>query len=189
MIMGQVCGLAAVQAIHTQKAVQDIDVAKLQAKLREEKQVLELPLPPGSVELKDLAGIVVDDADAQYTGEWVGSSSSGGVEGMYHHDGNEAKGAKSARFEVRVPKDGQYEVRFAYATAPNRATNVPVKITHADGEQTITVNEKQTPTLDKAFVSLGKFRFTAEKAAVVTVTNEGTDGYVVVDAVQLLPVK
>jgi hypothetical protein len=189
MIMGQACGLAAVQAIHTQKAVQNIDVAKLQAKLREQKQVLELPLPPGSVELKDLAGIVVDDADAQFTGEWIGSSSSGGVEGMYHHDGNEAKGAKSARFEVRVPKDGQYEVRFAYATAPNRATNVPVKVTHADGEQTVTVNEKQAPTLDKAFVSLGKFRFTAEKPVVVTVTTEGTDGYVVVDAVQLLPVK
>lgn len=187
MILGQACGLAAVQAIHTQKAVQDIDVAALQAKLREQKQVLELPLPPGSVELKDLAGIVADDAEAQYTGEWIGSGSSGGVEGMYHHDGNEAKGEKSARFEIRVPKDGQYEVRFAYATAPNRATNVPVKITHADGEQTIPVNEKQTPTLDKAFVSLGKFRFTAEKPAVVTVTTEGTDGYVVVDAVQLLP--
>ncbi|HSI14695.1 MAG TPA: FAD-dependent oxidoreductase [Chthoniobacter sp.] len=187
MILGQACGLAAVQALRTQKAVQDIDVAALQAKLREQKQVLELPLPPGSVELKDLAGIVVDDAEAQYTGEWVGSSSSGGVEGMYHHDGNEAKGMKSARFEVRVPKDGQYEVRFAYATAPNRATNVPVKVTHADGEQTVTVNEKQTPTLDKAFVSLGKFRFVADMAAVVTVTTEGTDGYVVVDAVQLLP--
>lgn len=187
MIMGQACGLAAVQALRTQKAVQDIDVAALQAKLREQKQVLELPLPPGSVELKNLAGIVVDDAEAQYTGEWVGSSSSGGVEGMYHHDGNEAKGMKSARFEVRVPKDGRYEVRFAYATAPNRATNVPVKVSHADGEQTVTVNEKQTPTLDKAFVSLGKFRFTADKPAVVTVTTEGTDGYVVVDAVQLLP--
>lgn len=189
MILGQACGLAAVQALHTQKAVQDIDVAALQAKLREQKQVLELPLPPGSVELKNLAGIVADDAEAQYTGEWVGSSSSGGVEGMYHHDGNEAKGMKSARFEVRVPKDGHYEVRFAYATAPNRATNVPVKVTHADGEKTVTVNEKQTPTLDKAFVSLGKFRFTADKLAVVTVTTEGTDGYVVVDAVQLLPVE
>jgi hypothetical protein len=189
MIMGQACGLAAVQSLRTKKSVQDIDVAALQAKLREQKQVLDLPLPPGSIELKDLAGIVVDDADAQYTGEWIGSSSSGCIDGMYHHDGNEAKGTKSARFEVRVPKNGQYEVRFAYATASNRATNVPVKVTHADGEQTITVNEKQAPTLDKAFVSLGKFHFTADKPAIVTVTTEGTDGYVVVDAVQLLPVE
>lgn len=187
MILGQACGDAAVQAIHEKKAVQDIDVTALQAKLREQKQVLDLPLPPGSVALKDLPGIVVDDADAQFTGEWQGSSSSGGVDGMYHHDMNQGKGEKSARFEVHVPKDGRYEVRFAYATAPNRATNVPVSVTHANGENSITVNEKQTPAIDKAFVSLGTFRFTADKPAVVTVTTAGTDGYVVVDAVQLLP--
>jgi hypothetical protein len=187
MIMGQACGLAAVQAIHNQKAVQDVDVPALQARLRELHQVLDLPLPPGSVAAKDLPGIVVDDAAAQYTGEWQASSSSGGVDGMYHHDMNEGKGAKSARFEVHVPKDGKYEVRFAYTTAPNRATNVPVNVAHADGEKTVVVNEKQEPKIDKAFVSLGTFRFTADKTATVTVTTAGTDGYVVVDAVQFLP--
>jgi hypothetical protein len=80
-------------------------------------------------------------------------------------------------------------VRFAYTTAPNRATNVPVSVKHANGENSITVNERQTPAIDKAFVSLGTFRFTADQPAVVTVTNLGTDGYVVVDAVQLLPAK
>jgi hypothetical protein len=187
MIMGQACGLAAVQALRSQKAVQDIDVPALQARLREVKQVLDLPLPPGSVAVKDLPGIVMDDAEAQFTGEWQASSSSGGIEGMYHHDMNEGKGAKSARFEVRVPKDGKYEVRFAYTTAPNRATNVPVNVTHADGEKTVVVDEKRAPELDKAFVSLGTFRFTADKPAVVTVTTAKTDGYVVVDAIQLLP--
>jgi len=187
MIMGQACGLAAVQALRAQKAVQDIDVAALQAKLREQKQVLDLPLPPGSIALKDLSGIVVDDAAAEFTGEWTASSSSGGVEGMYHHDGNDGKGTKSARFEVHVPKDGKYEVRFAYATAPNRATNVPVNIAYADGEKSVVVNEKQAPTIDKAFVSLGTFHFTADKPGVVTVTTTGTDGYVVADAVQFLP--
>lgn len=187
MIAGHACGLAAVQALRSGKAVQDIDVPALQARLREQKQVLELPLPPGSVALKDLAGQVVDDVDAQFTGEWTASSSSGGVEGFYRHDGNEGKGTKTARFEVRVPKSGQYEVRFAYAPAPNRATNVPVTITFADGAKTIFVNEKRPAELDKAFVSLGLFRFTAEQPAVVTITTEKTDGYVVADAIQLLP--
>jgi hypothetical protein len=187
MIMGQACGLAAVQALRNQQAVQEIDVAVLQAALSERKQVLDLPLPPGSIALKDLPGIVVDDTEAQFTGEWQASNSSGGIDGMYHHDMNEGKGTKSARFEVPVPKDGKYEVRFAYATAPNRATNVPVNVAHADGEQSVVVNEKQVPAIDKAFVSLGTFRFTADKPAIVTVTTVGTDGYVVVDAVQLLP--
>jgi hypothetical protein len=187
MIMGQACGLAAVQALRANQSVQEIDVAALQAKLREQKQVLELPLPPGSVAARDLPGIVVDDALVQFTGEWQSSSSSGGVDGMYHHDMNDGKGAKTARFETHVPKDGKYEVRFAYTTAPNRATNVPVTVTHADGDQTINVNEKEVPPIDKAFISLGTFHFTAEKPATVTVTNAGTDGYVVVDAVQFLP--
>jgi len=187
MFMGQACGLAAVQALRAGKAVQEVDVPALQAKLREQKQVLELALPPGSIAAKDLPGIVVDDAVAQFTGEWQASSSAGGIDGIYHHDMNEGKGAKSARFEARLPKDGKYEVRFAYTTAPNRATNVPVAIAYADGEQTVTVNEKLAPAIDKAFVSLGVFRFTADKPAVVTITTANTDGYVVVDAIQFLP--
>ena len=167
MIMGQACGLAAVQALRNQLAVQNVNVPALQARLRELKQVLDLPLPPGSVAGKDLPGIVVDDAEAQFTGEWQASSSAGGIDGMYHHDMNEGKGAKSARFEARVPREGKYEVRFAYTTAPNRATNVPVKITHADGEKTVIVNERRAPDIQKAFVSLGTFRFTGGQAGSV----------------------
>lgn len=189
MIMGQACGVAAVQALRSGRVVQEVDVPALQAKLREQKQVLELALPPGTVAVKDLPGVVVDDADAVFQGEWTASSSSGGVDGFYRHDGNEAKGTKIARFDVKAPKSGKYEVRFAYATAPNRATNVPVKVESAEGAKTFTVNQKRVPDLDKAFVSLGVFRFTAEQGAVVTVTTENTDGYVVADAVQLLPVE
>jgi GTPase involved in cell partitioning and DNA repair len=43
------------------------------------------------------------------------------------------------------------------------------------------------PEIDKAFVLLGVYRFTAEQPAVVVVTTENTDGYVVADAIQLLP--
>lgn len=187
MIMGHACGLAAVQALRAEKAVQEIDVAELQTKLRAQNQVLELALPPGSVAVADLPGIVVDDAQAQFTGEWTASSSSGGVDGFYRHDGNEGKGTKSARFEARVPKSGKYEVRFAYATAPNRATNVPVSVTSVAGTKTIIVNEKNAPEIAKAFVSLGVFSFDAAQPAIVMVTTENTDGYVVADAIQLLP--
>jgi hypothetical protein len=69
MIAGQACGLAAVQALRAGKAVQEIDVAVLQAKLREQKQVLELPLPPGSVAVKDLPGIVVGEIRLRHGAE------------------------------------------------------------------------------------------------------------------------
>lgn len=189
MIAGQACGVAAVLALRSHQAVQEVDVPALQAKLREKKQVLELPLPPGSIAAKDLPGIVVDDSAAQFTGEWTASSSSGGVDGFYRHDGNEGKGQKTARFEARVPKSGRYEVRYAYTVAPNRATNVPVTVVSAEGAKTVTVNEKRPPDFDKAFVSLGVFRFAAEEPVIVNVGTDKTDGYVVADAIQLLPVE
>jgi hypothetical protein len=64
---------------------------------------------------------------------------------------------------------------------------VPVTVVHADGTASAVVNEKRVPDLDKAFVSLGVYRFTAEKPAIVTVGTDKTDGYVVADAIQLLP--
>jgi hypothetical protein len=51
------------------------------------------------------------------------------------------------------------------------------------------VNEKLPPPIDDAFISLGEFNFLAAKGATVVVSNTNTDGFVVIDAVQLLPGK
>ena len=40
-----------------------------------------------------------------------------------------------------------------------------------------------------SFVSLGTYRFGDGKKGAVVIANEGTDGHVIVDAVQCLPVK
>ena len=45
------------------------------------------------------------------------------------------------------------------------------------------------PTIDNLFISLGKFQFTANEDAVVEVSNEGTDGHVIIDAVQWIESK
>ena len=85
-----------------------------------------------------------------------------------------------------IPQTGHYEVRFAYTPQPNRATNVPVTILHADGESTVVVNQRTAPPLAGHFVSLGQFRFEKDGAGYVLVSNEGTDGFVIVDALQVL---
>jgi len=38
-----------------------------------------------------------------------------------------------------------------------------------------------------AFVSLGAFDFSADQPAVVVISNTGADGFVIIDAVQWLP--
>jgi hypothetical protein len=172
MILGQSAATSACLAIDDNIAVQAVSYAKLRARLLADKQILEGTGMPG---------IVLTSHQAKLTGEWQES-------GSYQHDQNKDKGAKSARFELKVPSDGLYEVRLAYVANRNRATNVPVTIEFADGSKIIRVNQRETPPLNGKMVSLGKFRFTAAKPAVVTVSNAGTDGYVIIEVVQLLPV-
>jgi hypothetical protein len=187
MILGHSAGVAAAMALQANVPMQDIDVAALQAKLRAQNQVLELAITGSSSET--LPGVVLDDEEATYTGDWTNSNFGNALNGASHHDQNIEKGQKSARFELKVPRAGRYEVRFAYSPAPNRASNVPLTIEAADGRKTsATVNERLTPPLERLFISLGTFEFAPAKPAVVTVTNAGTDGFVSVDAVQLLPV-
>lgn len=188
MSMGHASGLAAALSLKTGKPVQDVDVKELRKKLLDQKQVLELaPSKVNGVAASSLKGIVVDDDDATFTGSWITSNFGVSVGGNYHHDGNAGKGTKTATFRIKVPTSGKYEVRMSYATATNRATNVPVKITSADGEKTVKVNQKVHPSLDQIFVSLGGYSFASDKGVIIEISNEGADGYVVVDAIQLLP--
>jgi hypothetical protein len=65
---------------------------------------------------------------------------------------------------------------------------VPVTIEHADGGATVLVNQQQAPAIDGAFVSLGTYGFTTDRPAVVIVGTADTDGHVIADAVQFVPV-
>lgn len=192
MILGQACGTAAAIAIDQNVDVQKVPYAALRERLVADRQLVEWAgqATRRGLSSAKLPGIVIDDKQAKLTGEWVTSSAAGGgIDRSYQHDGNADKGHKSARFELTVPQDGRYEVRFAYTVNPNRATNVPVTVESVEGSTTIAVNERQEPPIDKAFISLGTFPFAAGKPAAVIVSNENTDGYVIIDAVQLLPVK
>lgn len=196
MILGQSAATAAVMAIDAKQSVQEVPYATLREQLLKDGQVLEHTAAvtsnddhPGRVNPKDLPGVVVDDADATVTGEWTSSTSTGHFVGSsYLHDGNAQDGKFVARFAAKLPKSGKYEVRFAYSTNPNRATNVPVTITHSQGTASVTVNQKNAPAIEGLFVSLGTFSFPSEKEAVVEIRNTNADGYVIIDAVQWLPV-
>jgi hypothetical protein len=134
--------------------------------------------------------VVVDDTQAKLTGSWLPSTALRGFVGpSYLHDGNEGKGEKSARFELDLPAPGRYEVRVAYVPNANRATNVPVTVESADGATTVRLDQKQEPPRGTLFVSVGTYRFEGGKKGAVIIVNQGTDGHVIVDAVQCLPVK
>ena len=75
-------------------------------------------------------------------------------------------------------------MRISYSPNPNRATNAPVTIKHADGETQVLVNQKKRPEIDGLFHSLGIYAFKADQVATVVVSNENSNGYVIIDTVQ-----
>ncbi|HEY1051271.1 MAG TPA: FAD-dependent oxidoreductase, partial [Prosthecobacter sp.] len=186
MALGHASGLAAVQAMRASQSVQGIDVKELRKKLLQQKAVLELPELAKIPRSAKLPGIVMDDAAAEKTGHWTGSAYGTPVDGASVHDANAEKGSLSMTYKLAVPKSGSYEVRVSYASAPNRASNVPVAIQHAGGSDTVVVNQRKKPAIEGLFVSLGEFAFEADKPAIITIRNDNTDGIVGADAVQLL---
>lgn len=188
MVLGQSCATAAAMAIDAGTSVQQVDYQKLRERLLADKQVLEWtgPRPATGIDPKKLPGIVIDDEGAEKKGNWSRSSSVAGfVGGQYLHDNNEQKGELSVAYRFELKEPGRYEVRVAYTANPNRATNVPLSVQHAGGTATTKINQRKTPPSDKMFVPVGRFDF--DKEAVVVISNADTDGYVVVDAVQLVP--
>lgn len=189
MILGQSAGTAAALAIEAGVALQDLDYDKLKEKLKEGGQLLnyvEMPKPVTHFTAIDsLKGIVVDDTSALLKGSWNKSSVGIGIHQGYRHDGNTRDGDATAEFTTNLPAAGKYDVQIAYNKNNNRATNVPVKIFHADGSEEVMVNQRQTPKISGQFTSVGTFHF--EKTGKVTISNRDTDGFVIIDAVRWLP--
>jgi hypothetical protein len=192
MVLGQSAATAAVLALEGNGAVQDVDYDKLKEKLRRDEQILDWtgPRREGGIDARKLAGVVLDDNAAERQGfEQTSSAIPPYVGDGYRHDGGRDRGRQQARYRPELPRSGNYEVRLSYSPASNRASNVPVVIRHAGGETTVAVNQRKAPTLDRAFVSLGTFRFDKGRSGYVEIRNTDADGYVVIDAVQWLPAK
>ena len=191
MILGQSAGTAASFAIDTDAPVQSVNYKKLKAQLSADGQILNYQAPPRPpaqfTALDSLQGIVVDESRAKLTGTWTKSILAFGIHQGYHHDGDARDGKAAARFSVELPKPGEYEVQIAYSSHGNRATNVPVTIDHADGVAEANLNQRHKPAVDGLFTAVGRFRF--EQTCGVTISNRGTDGHVIIDAVRWLPVE
>ena len=169
-------------------------VAALQAKIKAAKAMATAPaenvLPPatGILAVKDVPGIVVDDAKAMKVGEWKTSTYNKTYIGAgYIHDNNENKGEKTLTFQPELAATAKYEVWLAYSAGSNRADNVPVTVFSADGEKLIRVDMKKAPPINGRFISLGQFRFEKDGQSFVLISNEGTKGHVTADAVTFIP--
>lgn len=194
MILGQSAAAAAALALDDKCSLQKLGYEKLRARLLQDKQILEWKpsaLAHAALPAVDLKGIVVDDAQARQTGAWVAGTvtSSARVGPGYVHDGNQSKGQLKLAFTPDLPRAGEYEVVLIFPPHANRATAVPVTVAIAGSqkpvETTVRVNQRQEKGGGRA--SIGRFHLPAGRGTTVVISNEGTDGYVVADAVQFIP--
>lgn len=188
MVLGQSAATAASQALDDHVAVQDIDYAKLKSRLLQDQQVLTWsgPVRTTGVDPKSLPGKVVDNVDAKLSGDWQHSSSIGGYVGTeYLHDGNTDKGKRTATFVIEVPKAGTHDIRVAYTANPNRATNIPIRIQSKSFSRSVVLNQREAPK-ENGFQTIATFDAKTPEPITVVISNQGTDGYVIVDAVQIV---
>ena len=188
MILAESSVTAAVLALEENVPVQKVNYAQLRARLLADKQILDwtnaAPARAAASHLK-LEGLVLDDRDAQKTGEWAESSAMGHHVGLgYIHDGNAHKGGMAVTFTPTIPASGEYELVLIATPNPNRASNVPVTVSVAGTTKLVKVNEKSAATHP-----LGVFALRKGRELTVTIANAGTDGFVVVDGLQIKPVK
>ena len=139
------------------------------------------------INVSALAGIVVDDTEAHFEGEWVHSTSQAPFVGKgYRHD-DYKKSGRTVRFTKVLPKPGKYLVRMSHNYTADRCSRLPVQVTHAKGTTTVEVDQRKSPD-DGVFATIGTFDFSAESPAEVFINTDGSGkGVVIVDAIQFLP--
>ncbi len=200
MAIGQGAGVAAALAAKAGVTVQALDYPTLRARLLAQNVVLELPkLPPAdkparatgpvSLDPKSLPGLILDDAQAELSGDWERSTNFKPHVGVgYLHDEQRADGKSRAVFRFKGPADGVFALHMAYSAHETRTTRLPVTIIGADTDQRFTVDQTKPMPTGEAFRPIGSLRLRQGAEYTLTVTNQDTKGFVIVDAFQLLPV-
>jgi hypothetical protein len=137
--------------------------------------------------------VVVDNSDpagfstTATSGSWPASSAQFGFfGGNYLTDNNASKGQKTASFRPHLDTPGVYRLYLRYSSTSARATNVPVDIVHSNGlgglaTATLTVNQRVN---GGTWYPLGTYALPAGPDALVRLRTDGTDGFVVADAVK-----
>ena len=200
MAIGQGAGVAAALAAKAGVTVQALDYPTLRTRLLAQKVVLELPvLPPVgkvarssgpvSIDSKSLPGLILDDAQAELSGDWERSTNFKPHVGTgYLHDEQRSDGKSRAVFRFKGPADGEFALRMAYSAHETRTTRLPITIAGDGAEQSYTVDQTQPLPAGEAFREVGRIRLRQGMDYTLTVANENTKGFVILDAFQLLPV-
>ena len=189
MVLGQSAATAACLAIDQQCDVQDVDIEALQSRLLADGQVLKWTGPQRSAAQRVHAAHLTalwwtcwprtpqDGRPAAPPGSLSGPT--------ICTTATKPRAAWKRNFSVTAPQDGAYELRLAYSPHLNRATNAVFRVLHRDSMTKVTINQRTKPPLDDLFFPLATLQAKQGETIKVQINNADTDGYVIIDAIQL----
>ncbi len=195
MALGQAAGIAAALACQAEAVLplHGLAYPALRDRLRAQGVVLNPPATANTAPAAETApvptlpGLLLDDDDAELQGRWQRSTHLQPFWGKaYLHDGRGAKGGCKAVFRFQVEESASYDLRLAYTAERNRATNVPVTIETGGRKAKLLFDQTRAPLAGTPFRSLAVVELQAGVSVTVTLSNQGADGYVVVDGLQVL---
>ena len=138
MVLGQSAATAASLAIGRDAAVQDVPYEALRTRLSADGQVLAWdgprPRRVRTLPVATLPGVVADDGDARFAGDWRVSASVGPLVGPGYRVARRSEGepVPTATFTLTAPAAGRYAVRIAYSPHPNRDPAASVTVATAN---------------------------------------------------------
>ncbi len=137
------------------------------------------------IDPKSLSGLVVDDADAKLSGEWLGTGSLTGFIGEGYQYSSDKNARAAFNFDIRA--EGPYEVYVAWQSHENRAKQARVLVHAATERRELLIDQTKPPRGDHSMQLLGTFTFKPNQPASVEFIVKDSQGNVHIDAVRLVP--
>ncbi|MBL9117783.1 MAG: family 16 glycosylhydrolase [Verrucomicrobiaceae bacterium] len=125
-------------------------------------------------------------AGVSFTGSWAASGIAGshGNASLFASQVSGASPTATYTFTPTIPARGMYDVYVRWTADPNRATNTPIDLVLADETRTLTVNQEIN---GGQWNRIGTVPCEAGTTMSVVIRNNGANGNVIADGVQLVP--
>lgn len=130
-------------------------------------------LPPGGLRIDNR------DASVRTQGTWTLSTSISGYFGTDYATRPAGSGTNTFSWPLAIVTPGDYQVAVRWTANPNRASNAPYTLQHANGRATFSLDQRQN---GGQWVTLGTFPLNAQSTLTLT---DQANGYVIADAVRL----
>ncbi|MBX7246364.1 MAG: serine hydrolase [Candidatus Sumerlaeaceae bacterium] len=119
----------------------------------------------------------------QRTGAWSRETTGTDKFARHYFKASPTSGPVEARWNLKAPETGKYEVCVWYTQLPENSKTAPFKVLHADGESTFSVNQQK---VGGRWFRLGDFPLKKGSGAVVLSAAESdTTGTLVADTVKI----